>query len=88
MPNNASAAKRMRQEEKRRAYNRSIKSKVKTQITKARQAIGSVDIDAEAAEANVRAAISQLDRAAKNGVIHKNNAARRKSRLMKQLNAK
>ena len=88
MPNNASAAKRMRQEEKRRAYNRSIKSKVKTQITKARQAIGSVDIDAEATEANVRAAISQLDRAAKNGVIHKNNAARRKSRLMKQLNAK
>jgi len=88
MPNNASAAKRMRQEEKRRAYTRSIKSKVKTQVTKARQAIASVDIDAEATEANVRAAISQLDRAARKGVIHKNNAARRKSRLMKQLNAK
>ena len=88
MPNNASAAKRMRQEEKRRSYNRSIKSKVKTQVTKARQAIVSVDIDAEAAQANVRAAISQLDRAAKKGVIHKNNAARRKSRLMKQLNTK
>jgi len=88
MPNNASAAKRMRQEEKRRAYNRSIKSKVKTQITKARQAITSVDVDAEVTEANVRAAISQLDRAAKKGVIHRNNAARRKSRLMKQLNAK
>ena len=88
MPNNASAAKRMRQEEKRRAYNRSIQSKVKTQITKARQAITSVDVDAEVTEANVRAAISQLDRAAKKGVIHRNNAARRKSRLMKQLNAK
>ncbi len=88
MPNNASAAKRMRQEEKRRAYNRSIKSKVRTQITKARQAIVSPDIDAETAEANVRAAVSQLDRAAKKGVIHRNNAARRKSRLMKQLNAK
>jgi small subunit ribosomal protein S20 len=88
MPNNASAAKRMRQEEKRRAYNRSIKSKVKTQLTKARQAIVNVDIDAEITETNVRAAISQLDRAAKKGVIHKNNAARRKSRLMKLLNTK
>jgi len=40
------------------------------------------------AEEAVRAAVSELDRAAKKGVIHKNNAARRKSRLMKQLNAK
>jgi len=82
MPNNPSAAKRMRQEQKRRLHNRSIKSLVKTQITKARQAI-----DAEAdAETAVRAAVSELDRAAKKGVIHPNNAARRKSRLMKQLN--
>ena len=84
MPNNAAAKKRMRQEQKRRLHNRSIKSLVKTQITKARQAIA-VDADAEAA---VRAAVSELDRAAKKGVIHRNNAARRKSRLMKQLNAK
>ena len=84
MPNNPSAAKRMRQEQKRRLHNRSIKSLVKTQITKARQAI---DDDAEA-EAAVRTAVSELDRAAKKGVIHPNNAARRKSRLMKQLNAR
>ncbi len=84
MPNNASAKKRMRQEQKRRLHNRSIKSLVKTQITKARQAITAVDADAEA---SVRAAVSELDRAAKKGVIHRNNAARRKSRLMKQLNA-
>jgi len=84
MPNNAAAKKRMRQEQKRRLHNRSIKSLVKTQITKARQAIA-VDADAEAA---VRAAVSELDRAAKKGVIHRNNAARRKSRLMKQLNAR
>jgi small subunit ribosomal protein S20 len=84
MPNNPSAAKRMRQERKRRLHNRSIKSLVKTQITKARQAINFEEADAEAA---VRAAVSQLDRAAKKGVIHPNNAARRKSRLMKQLNA-
>jgi small subunit ribosomal protein S20 len=84
MPNNPAAAKRMRQEQKRRLHNRSIKSLVKTQITKARQAINDEDTNAEAA---VRAAVSDLDRAAKKGVIHRNNAARRKSRLMKQLNS-
>jgi small subunit ribosomal protein S20 len=84
MPNNASAEKRMRQERKRRMHNRMVKSIVKTQITKARQAITANTEDAEEA---VRAAVSELDRAAKKGVIHKNNAARRKSRLMKQLNA-
>jgi small subunit ribosomal protein S20 len=84
MPNNAAAKKRMRQEQKRRLHNRSIKSLVKTQITKAREAVAS---DADAIEA-VRVAVSELDRAAKKGVIHRNNAARRKSRLMKQLNAR
>jgi len=84
MPNNAAAEKRMRQERKRRLHNRMVKSIVKTQITKARQAIDAGEEDAEEA---VRAAVSELDRAAKKGVIHHNNAARRKSRLMKQLNA-
>jgi small subunit ribosomal protein S20 len=88
MPNIPSAIKRMRQEEKRRAHNRSVKSAVKTQISKARIAIASPAISAESAEVAVRAAVSELDRAAKKGVIHKNNAARRKSRLMKQLNKK
>lgn len=82
MPNNAAAEKRMRQERKHRLRNRSVKSIVKTQITKARQAIAN---STEAEEA-VRAAVSELDRAAKKGVIHPNNAARRKSRLVKQLN--
>ena len=84
MPNNASAEKRMRQEQKRRLHNRSIKSLVRTQITKARNAIAGGDENSEEA---VRRAISDLDRAAKKGVIHRNNAARRKSRLMKRLNA-
>lgn len=88
MPNNAAAEKRMRQEQRRRAHNRSVKSIVKTNITKARQAISTPAVKADDAAAVVRAAISELDRAAKKGVIHKNNAARRKSRLMKQLNAK
>ncbi len=86
MPNNAAARKRMRQEQKRRLHNRSVKSIVKTQVTKARQAI-ITDVDVEIAADAVRAAVSDLDRAAKKGVIHPNNAARRKSRLMKQLNA-
>jgi small subunit ribosomal protein S20 len=88
MPNNAAAEKRMRQEQRRRAFNRSTKSIVKTNITKARQAIAAPSVPSEAADEAVRNAVSELDKAAKKGVIHKNNAARRKSRLMKQLNAK
>jgi small subunit ribosomal protein S20 len=87
MPNTKSAKKRMRQEEKRRAINRRTKSIVKTAITKARQSIATPAVDNESTLANVRNAISELDKAAKKGVIHKNNAARRKSRLMKRLNA-
>lgn len=82
MPNNPSAEKRMRQEQKRRQHNRMVKSVVKTSVTKARQAI----LTGVESEEAVRAAVSELDRAAKKGVIHRNNASRRKSRLMKQLN--
>jgi len=85
MPNSASAKKRVRQEEKRRMHNRSVKSSVKTYITKARVAIDDGENREEAQEA-VRHAVSELDRAAKKGVLHRNNAARRKSRLMKRLN--
>ena len=88
MPNNAAAEKRMRQEQRRRAFNRSTKSIVKNNITKARQAIAAPSITSEVADEAVRNAISELDKAAKKGVIHRNNAARRKSRLMKQLNEK
>jgi small subunit ribosomal protein S20 len=88
MPNTKSASKRMRQEQKRRLVNRRTKSIVKTAITKARQAIVIPTVNEEAATAAVQSAISELDKAAKKGVIHKNNAARRKSRLMKQLNTK
>jgi small subunit ribosomal protein S20 len=83
MPNTKSAEKRLRQERKRRLYNRSVKSTVKTAIKKARLAIAS---GAQAEEA-VRKAVSTLDRAVKKGVLHPNNAARRKSRLMKLFNA-
>jgi small subunit ribosomal protein S20 len=82
MPNTKSAEKRLRQERKRRLYNRSVKSSVRTAIKKARLAIHS---GAEA-DGAVRSAISTLDRAVKKGVLHPNNAARRKSRLMKLFN--
>lgn len=86
MPNTKSAAKRMRLEQKRRARNRAVKSTVKTFVVKAQRAIAT-GTDEETTLAAVREAISQLDRAATKGVLHRNNVARRKSRLMKRLNA-
>lgn len=86
MPNTKSAAKRMRIEQKRRAHNRAVKSAVKTYIGKAQRAIAAQP-EEEMTLAAVRQAISQLDRAATKGVLHPNNVARRKSRLMKRLNA-
>jgi small subunit ribosomal protein S20 len=84
MPNIRSAKKRMRIEEKRRARNASVKSTVRTYVTKARQAIAADAEDPQTEEA-IRAAISNLDRAVTKGVLHPNNAARRKSRLMARL---
>ena len=85
MANTSSAIKRARQEPKRRLRNRVIKAKMRTIVKQAQTAV--VANDKEAAQAAVVAAISQLDKAAQKGVVHPNNAARRKSRLMKRLNA-
>lgn len=85
MPNIRSAKKRMRIEEKRRARNASVKSTVRTYVTKARTAIAA-DTEAPQTEEAIREAISNLDRAVTKGVLHANNAARRKSRLMARLN--
>lgn len=79
------AIKMIRVAEKRRLRNRPIRSSVRTHIRHAREAIEDAAGEAETAEA-VKRAISQLDRAVAKGVIHANNAARRKSRLMKKLN--
>jgi small subunit ribosomal protein S20 len=65
--------------------NRVIKAKMRTIVKQAQTAV--VADDKEAAQAAVVAAISQLDKAAQKGVLHPNNAARRKARLMKRLNA-
>ncbi|MFC1967977.1 30S ribosomal protein S20 [Chloroflexota bacterium] len=69
---------------KRRTRNRSIRSVVKSRIARAERLISSSEV--ESAREAVVAAISILDRAAKKGVIHPNNAARRKSHLAKKLN--
>ncbi|NJN65988.1 MAG: 30S ribosomal protein S20 [Chloroflexaceae bacterium] len=82
MANTSSAKKRIRSNEHRRLRNQMYKSQVKTLIRKAEQTILSGTPDEEA----VRAAIIRLDKAAVKGIIHKNNAARRKSRLMRKFN--
>ena len=84
MPVTKSAQKQMRVTERRRLHNKSIRSLCKTNITKAERLIFSGEL--EAAQKAVATAISALDKAAEKGVIHPNNAARRKSRLMKKLN--
>ncbi len=83
MANHKSALKRIRQNAKRRIYNRTYRSRARTFVKKARLAISSGDL--EAAREATRLAVKDLDMAASRGVIHKRNAARRKSRLMRQL---
>ncbi len=75
----------MRQSLRRRMRNRAATSAAKTYIHRAERQIA--DGDAETAAATVKLAIRALDKAAEKGIIHKNNAARRKSRLMRKLNA-
>ena len=84
MPVTKSAQKEMRVSVKRWLHNRSMRTLCKTNITKAERLISSGEFDA-AQKAAITAA-SSLDKAAEKGVIHANNAARRKSRLMKKLN--
>lgn len=83
MANIKSAIKRNRQNEKRRQLNRIFRGSTRTQVKNAKVAI--VSGDKEKAAAEVKEAIQKLDRAAAKGIVHKNNAARRKSRLMKHL---
>jgi len=84
LANIKSAKKRARQAEKRRQYNRYYKTTARTYVKRTKQLVESGDLDE--AETSIRDAIKALDKAAQKGVIHKNNAARRKSRLMHMLN--
>ncbi len=84
MANHKSALKRIRSSESRRQRNRIVRGSTRTAIKRARAGVAGKDM--AVAEASVLDAVSALDKAAAKGVIHKNNAARRKSRLMRQLN--
>jgi len=84
LPNTRSAKKEMRKAEKRRIRNRYYRSRARTYIKRVRKLLGEGRIE-EAREAR-RLAGKALAKAAQNGVIHKNNAARRKSRLMRLFN--
>ena len=81
MANIQSQKKRNRQNEKRRVRNKGVRSELKTRVKVADKAVA--DGDASAPEA-VKAAQKRIDKAAAKGVIHKNAAARRASRLMKR----
>jgi small subunit ribosomal protein S20 len=85
LANIKSQIKRNRQNERRRLHNRLYRGRARTYIKKARTAMESGEL--ELARESTMMAISVLDRAASKGVIHKNNAARRKSRLLKSLNS-
>ncbi len=84
MVKGTSAEKQARVSEKKRLRNKPVRSHVKAAITKAENLIFSGEV--EKAQGAVAAAISSLDRAADKKILHANNAARRKSRLMKKLN--
>jgi small subunit ribosomal protein S20 len=85
LANIKSQIKRNKQNEKRRLRNRVFVGRARTYVKKARLAIA--EGTQEDAVLATKQAISALDKAAEKGMIHKNNAARRKSRLMKHLAA-
>jgi small subunit ribosomal protein S20 len=82
LANTKSAKKRIRQNSRRRVRNARIRTRARSSVRSARQAVEGGGASSEAA---VKSAIEELDRAASKGVIHRNNAARRKSRLQKHL---
>jgi len=84
MANIKSQIKRIKQNEVRRERNKSVRSELRTRTKGALAAIGSV---ADDADVKLKAAVKRIDKAAAQGVIHPNQAARRKSRLMRHANA-
>jgi len=85
LPNIKSAKKRVKITAVKRAANMSRRSELKTAIKKSLSSITAGNL--EVAKNDVRQAIIKLDKAVSKGLIHKNQAARRKSRLTKKLNA-
>jgi len=79
-----SQIKRNRQNEKRRIANKAVRSELKTRT---KGAVTLAEAGAEGSPEALRLAIKRIDKAAASGVIHKNQAANRKSRLMRRINA-
>ena len=84
MPNHKSAEKRMRQSERRRVINRGNRAKLRTSIKKLRGAL--TGGDAKESSSLLRVTISEIDKAVQKGVMHRNAAARHKSRLTAHVN--
>lgn len=84
MANIKSQIKRNRQNKKRRTRNRIFRGNARSAVRKAQVLIEKGEV--EEARTATMAALKALDKAAAKGVLHKNNAARRKSRLMKEFN--
>jgi small subunit ribosomal protein S20 len=84
LANTKSAMKRIRSSRRRAQHNQVTRSTARTYVKRARRLIEQGNLDE--AQAVVVQAVSALDKAAEKGVIHRNNAARRKSRLVKMLN--
>ena len=83
MPNHKSAEKRMRQNEKRKQINKGNRTRVRNSIKKLREALTG---DAKALTALLPKTVSTIDKAVQKGVLHKNTAARYKSRLTTSAN--
>jgi small subunit ribosomal protein S20 len=81
MPQHKSSIKRVRQDAKRRLHNRSLRSKMRTLV---RNVLKNTEKDT--AETSLKVAVSYLDRMACKGIIHKNNAANKKSSLVRYVN--
>ncbi len=84
MPRTKSAAKRVRQNEKKRKRNKAVKSKTKNAKRRFFAAVEEEDV--EAAEERFREACGQLQKAVAKGVLHKNKVARDQSRMQRRLN--
>jgi small subunit ribosomal protein S20 len=82
MANIKSQIKRNRQNEARHSRNKAMRSELKTRV---KRAVTAAETSADDTQAAVRLAVKRLDKAAAKGIIHKNQAARRKSRLMKRI---
>jgi small subunit ribosomal protein S20 len=84
MANIKSQIKRNRTNERRRLRNKAVRSEIKTRM---KRAVAAAETGSETTADDLRLAVKRLDKAATKGIIHKNQAANRKSRLVRRINA-